>query len=83
MTMAVFYKTGDGDIYGGPDKESVIAAMREDAGKDFDVNLIEEVPEDTKVGEIDENEEPTGTTISIADEYQASMGSYCVATANF
>lgn len=28
--MAVFYDTGGGDIYGGPDRESVLKAMRED-----------------------------------------------------
>ena len=30
--MAVFYDTGGGDTYAGPDRDSVIAAMKADLG---------------------------------------------------
>jgi hypothetical protein len=31
--MAVFYKTGEGDIYAGPTREAVLTAMREEFGE--------------------------------------------------
>ena len=41
--MAVFFDTGGGDIYGGPTRESVIAAMQEDAGEEIDLGEVFEV----------------------------------------
>jgi hypothetical protein len=48
--MAVFFDTGNGDIYGGPTKEAVIAAMKEDMfGDDFDEEDMFEVDGSTKM----------------------------------
>lgn len=81
--MAVFYDTGGGDIYGGPDKESVLSAMRADiAPDDFVEEDVFEVPGTQKMRASDENEDPTDELISLEDEYTESMGSYCVASTN-
>lgn len=82
-TMAVFYDTGGGDIYAGPDRESIIKAMREDIGDDdFDEALIEEVSGDTKMNATDENEQPTGDLISLEDEYGDDALAYCICSNN-
>lgn len=80
-TMAVFFDTGGGDIYGGPTTEAVIAAMLSDEPS-LDLTKIEEVSGDTQMVETDENEEPTGDTISLEDEYDETLGSYIVASNN-
>lgn len=81
--MAVFYDTGGGDIYGGPDKESILKAMREDiAPDDFVEEDVFEVPGTQKMRVTDENEEPTEQLITLAEEYTEALGSYCVASEN-
>lgn len=81
--MAVFYDTGGGDIYGGPDKESVLKAMREDISPDdFIEEDVFEVPGTKKMRASNENDEPTGDLITLDEEYTESMGSYCVASEN-
>ena len=84
--MAVFFDTGGGDIYGGPTKEAVLAAIREDLG-DEDFKEIEseiyELPGDHKITMMDENEEMTDEMTTLDAEYVESLGSYCVASSNF
>ena len=79
--MAVFFDTGGGDIYGGPTKEAILAAIRIDAG-DKDFAEIHEVPGTTKMRVSDENDEPTEELTTLDAEYEESLGSYCVASYN-
>lgn len=67
--MAVFFDTGDGDIYGGPTKEAVIAAMQADSD-DLDLSAIVEVSGAT----------PMHTVTTVAEEYDESLGAYCIAS---
>lgn len=80
-TMAVFFDTGGGDIYGGPTKEAVIAAMLADSD-DVELEDICEVPGTTKMRASDENNEPTDETTTLEAEYDEALGSYCVASEN-
>ena len=70
--MAVFFDTGGGDIYAGPDKKSVLDAIREDIG-DEDFNEIEdeiyEVPGSMKIQCTDENDEPIDEQTTLASAY--------------
>lgn len=79
--MAIFMDTGGGDIYAGPPKEAVIAAMLEDSS-DIELPEVFEVPGTTKVQESDENGEPSGNLITLDEEYDESLGSYCIASEN-
>jgi hypothetical protein len=79
--MAVFFDTGGGDIYGGPTKEAVIAAMLDDSD-DVDLDDVTEVPGTMKMSASDENGDPTGDTITLEEEYDETFGSYCVASEN-
>ena len=83
--MAVFYDTGDGDFYGGPTKEAVVAEIIQDFG-DIEYEKIKhtlrEVPGTTKMAMTDENEEPTGESTTLEAEYEECLGTYCVATTN-
>lgn len=83
--MAVFFDTGGGDIYGGPTKEAVLAAIREDMGEE-DFNEIEdeiyEVSGLTAMRCSDENDEPTEEMTTVEAEYTESLGAYCVASSN-
>ena len=75
--MAVFFDTGYGDIYGGPTKEAVIAAMFSDE-PGLDIAQIEEVSGDAEMVEVNENDEPTEDTISLEDKYDETLGVYIV-----
>ena len=79
--MAVFFDTGGGDIYGGPTREAVIAAMQADCD-DVDLDDIFEVLGTMKMQASDENDTPTGELITLEAEYDESLGSYCVASEN-
>ena len=80
--MAVFFDTGGGDIYGGPNKEAVLDAMKHDVGDEaFDEfkDEVFEVPGSTnvRVEGSDGNREST-----LESEYVEALGSYCVASEN-
>lgn len=79
--MAVFFDTGGGDIYAGPTREAVIAAMHEDCGE-FDDAEIVEVPGSMKVRVTDENDEPTEELTTLDEEYVEALGAYCIASDN-
>jgi len=79
--MAVFYDTGGGDIYAGPTKEAVIAAMKADSSE-IDEQEIFEVSGKTKMAATDENECPTGESVTLEDEYTEGLGAYCICTEN-
>jgi len=79
--MAVFYDTGGGDIYGGPNKEDVIKAMQDDSD-DFNLDDIEEVSGAHLMMLSDENGESSGEMITIEAEYDETFGSYCVCSYN-
>jgi hypothetical protein len=83
--MAVFFHTGGGDYYGGPTKEAVFEAIREDMGdEDFKEieEEIEEVSGEMKMNASDENGDVTDETTTLAEEYEESLGAYCVASSN-
>ena len=83
--MAVFFDTGGGDIYGGPTRESVLAAIREDIGDEYFAEIEEgicEVPGTMKMRASDENNEPTDELTTLEAEYNEAIGSYCVSTEN-
>lgn len=81
--MAVFYDTGGGDIYGGPDKESIIEAIRADIGDDdFDEDDLFEVSGTQEMRASNENEEATDELVTLEEEYDESLGAYCVASEN-
>ena len=79
--MAVFYNTGGGDIYGGPDRDSVVAAMLAD-WSDIDVKEVTEVLGSTKVGIENEDGSRSRTFSTLAEEYDPALGSYCISTEN-
>jgi hypothetical protein len=79
--VAVFFDTGGGDIYAGPTREAVLAAMREDSS-DIDETEICEVSGSTKMRVTDENDALTGETITLAEEYGDDEDSYCICTDN-
>lgn len=79
--MAVFFDTGGGDIYAGPTREAVVAAMKHDSS-DIDESQIFEVPGTTKLRVTDENEELTDETITLDEEYSETLGSYCICSEN-
>ncbi len=79
--MAVFYNTGGGDIYAGPDREAVLKEMRFDCG-DIDETEIFEVSGDTKMSVEDEEGRPSGELSTLAEEYEEQLGSYCIASDN-
>jgi hypothetical protein len=80
--MAVFMDTGGGDIYGGPTKEAVIAAMKADSDEhDFEKDAFE-VSGSTKVGEVDENEMPTGNLVTLAKVFGNGADAYMIASEN-
>lgn len=79
--MAVFYDTGGGDIYGGPDKESILAAMHED-NEDIEDDDVFEVPGTQKMQASNEEDEPTGELVTLEEEYDEALGAYCVASEN-
>jgi hypothetical protein len=83
--MAVFFDTGGGDIYGGPSKEAVLDAMKEDIGEEDFAEIedeVREVPGTMKMQQSDENDEPTDETTTLEEEYVESLGSYCIASSN-
>jgi hypothetical protein len=83
--MAVFYDTGGGDIYAGPDRESVLAAIREDIGDDEFVRIEDEIREvsgKTLMTVSDENDEPTEETTTLEEEYGDDTKAYCIASSN-
>ncbi|MFC5861064.1 hypothetical protein ACFPT7_02030 [Acidicapsa dinghuensis] len=80
--MAIFMDTGGGDIYGGPSKEAVLAQMQADSD-DFDIAGAFEVPGTQKMRVSDENDEPTDELTTLEEEYDESLGVYCVASENF
>lgn len=69
--MAIFYRTTDGDIYGGIDKLDIMRAIIEELGLDDSYALhLEEVPSDHRIQVTDENEEPVeGEFVTLAEEY--------------
>jgi len=79
--MAVFFDNGSGDIYAGATREAVIAAMLEDS-YDVDLELVEEVSGETKLRASDENGEATDELITLDEEYDEALGSYCIASEN-
>ena len=79
--MAVFFDTGNGDIYGGFDKAAVLAAMHADYS-DISEPEVFEVPGTQMMQASDENDQPTGDLISLNDEYGADSDAYCVASKN-
>lgn len=80
--MTIFMDTGGGDYYAGPTREAVIAAILADDDT-LEVEAMFEVPGTTKMRESDENEMPTGGLITFDEEYDESLGSYCIASENF
>lgn len=86
--MAVFYSTGDGDIYAGETKEACIAAMKEDVGEkefaEFEAD-IREVPGSEKVLLTDEYDEPTDPPeyTTLTEEYTDMGHGYLIASNNF
>lgn len=79
----VFMDTGGGDIYGGPTREAVIAAMRKDMGNDDFVEADGfEVDGDMKMSV--ENEDGPQTISTLSDQYtpQEDGEGYCVASEN-
>lgn len=80
--MAVFYNTGGGDIYAGPTRDAVIVEMKQDMGDDFKEEDMFEVPGTTKIRVVDENEEPTNELSTLAEEYDESLGAYCISSEN-
>ena len=83
--MSVFFDTGGGDIYGGPTKEEVLDAMKEDIGEEDFAEIedeIREVPGTMKMQQSDENDEPTDETTTLEEEYVESLGAYCIASSN-
>jgi hypothetical protein len=86
--MAVFFDTGGGDIYGGPDKEAVLAAIRKDVGdKEFN-NIEEEIYEvpgtmKMRVEREDGDYDPTDKLVTLKKEYVESLGAYCIASTNY
>jgi hypothetical protein len=81
--MAVFFDTGGGDIYGGPTKEAVIAAMQADSDE-VDLEDIFEVSGAQKMRASDwtENDVPTEELITLDAAYDETLGSYMVASEN-
>lgn len=79
--MAVFFDTGGGDIYAGPTREAVLAAMREDSGE-IDESQIEEVAGDFKMRVTDEEGELTEELVTLAEEYGDRTDSCCICTDN-
>lgn len=79
--MAVFFDTGGGDIYAGPTKEAVFAQMQEDCD-DIDLKDAFEVPGTQKIRLSAENDEPTDDLITLEEEYDEDLGTYCIASEN-
>ena len=74
----VFMDTGGGDIYAGPTKKAVIAAMRKDCD-DTPIEDIFEVPGTMKMRVEDDD----GMAIStLEEEYVEGLGAYCIASEN-
>ena len=81
--MVVFFDTGGGDIYAGPTKEAVIAAIKADVGEeDFVEADMREVSGKTKMRVSNENDEPTDELITLEDEYGNDTDAYCIASEN-
>lgn len=83
--MAVSYNTGGGDIYGGPSKQAVLEAIKEDMGDEDFAKIkdeIREVPGTWEIAVGDEDGEATDESITLEEEYDESLGSYCVASSN-
>lgn len=86
--MAVFYNTGDGDIYAGETKEACIAAMKEDCGEKefatFEAQIREE-PGSKKILLTDEYGEPTDPPeyTTLTEEYTDMGHGYFIASNNF
>jgi len=81
--MAVFFDTGGGDIYAGPDKESVIAAIVSDIGDDEFKEIAEDVFEVSGSIKMRVSEGVTPPELStLEEEYDAALGSYCIASEN-
>jgi len=82
--MAVFYDTGGGDIYAGPTREAVIAAMKEDIGDDdFLEDEIFEVPGTFKMRVEEEDGKASDELVSLAEEYGDDTTAYCIASENY
>ena len=84
-SMAVFFETGGGDIYGGPTEEAVLEAIKEYIGdEDFaeTEEEIYEVPGSWKVAAGDENGDATDESITLDEAYDPELGAYCVASSN-
>lgn len=77
----IVMNTGGGDIYAGHDRESVLAAMRED-DPEIEEGDVFEVDPNGHMQEVDDDEHPTGRTVSFFDEYEPSLGAYMIATEN-
>jgi hypothetical protein len=77
--MAVFMNTGEDEIYAGPTKEAVIAAMLADLS-DLDVSETFEVPGTIKIRVPDENDQPTDELVTLQEEYVPAFGAYCIAS---
>ena len=81
--MTVFYDTGGGDIYAGPTKEAVIAAIKADVGEeDFVEADMFEVLGTMKLTVTDEDGIPTGELITLDEEYGNDAHAYCIASTN-
>lgn len=79
--MAVFFSTGGGDIYAGPTKEDVVAAMQAD-DDDIDLDEIVEVDGSTKICMSDEDEAATDEFMTLDEAYDEELGAYCIASDN-
>jgi hypothetical protein len=79
--MAIFMDNGNGDIYGGPTKEAVIAAMLADSA-DYDAGVAFEVPGSYQMRMTDEDESETEELSTLAEEYTEELGAYCIASNN-
>lgn len=79
--MTVFMKNGEGDIYGGPSREAIIAEMQQD-NNDLDVSQVIEVPGDSVVGLTDEDENPTDEFSTLLEACGDCSDALMVATEN-
>lgn len=75
--MSVFLRTPDGDIYGGPDRESVVLEIKKEE-PEVEESFLVEIDPMTKCCLMDEDECPTDEFVTLEEEY-ASTASLQVA----
>lgn len=77
----VFFDTGGGDIYAGPSREAVIAAMRR-YSDEFEIDDIFEVDGSFQVCVTDQNGDYIAQLTTLAELYSRGLGARCIASAN-